>query len=276
MTIVPAVRRTRPRDNALRRPEKTMILHSDDGCRADGENELMYSAFPLPLYDEDPLDDDADDDVPVVTTRRGLMRVALIAGETAARVQRERLDCDPMAWMISPMCLFEGGTAIEACLGKTACLRALVMHGLGLGLDADPSSIDALVDDDDDHNVDVELRPSNVSNVFPFRREGRSGALTRPRLFTSVLVHETDTDLVHAFAATVARSESEAITRMTARHDPSVLAKVEIMEGFDATAPLVQALVSPAMVDMLIQVAQDPASPLAAGLEIAIEQRFAA
>ena len=255
-----------------------MRLHSDDGCHADSDLHLRSRGLLMPMFGEDPLEDDAPDDVPVVTTRRGLMRVALIAGETAARIQREGLDCDPMAWMISPMRVFEGAAALEACLGKQACLRALVMHGLGLELDAEPSAIDALVHEDEDvgpHEESARM-PSNVSNVFPFRREGPNGVRTRPRLFTSSLVHESETGLVHAFGAMVARSESEAIARMVARHDPAVAAKLQVREGFDASAPLVQALVSPALTDMLIQVAIDPASPLAAGLEISIEQQFAA
>ena len=254
-----------------------MTLHSDDGCRVNGGSYLEHPGFFTPSFVEDPFDDDAPDDVPVVTTRRGLMRLALIAGETAARIQREGLDYDPMVWMISPLFVFGGRTALEACLGKEACLRALVMHGLSLDLDADPASIDALVGGEGAEDWGARARmPSNVSNVFPFRREGPAGERIRPRLFTSSLVHETDTGLVHAFAAMVARSEAEAVARMMARHDPEIAGEVEVREGFDASAPLVQALVSPALTDMLIQVAADPAPPLAAGLEIAIEQKFAA
>jgi hypothetical protein len=47
-----------------------------------------------------------------------------------------------------------------------------------------------------------------------------------------------------------------------------------IVEGFDASDPMVEALVAPAVADTLLLVAQDPRSPLAAGLDLNVEQRF--
>jgi hypothetical protein len=49
--------------------------------------------------------------------------------------------------------MFDGLPAIEACGTVDACSRALLVHGLGLGLDPDPEAIDLLVADDE-----VELR----------------------------------------------------------------------------------------------------------------------
>jgi hypothetical protein len=64
--------------------------------------------------------------------------------------------------------------------------------------------------------------------------------------------------------------------RLRARHGSAIAYDVEISEGFDPAAPMAEALVSPAVADMLAQVAADPGSPLAKGLSVYIEQRFAA
>ncbi|MGJ3629334.1 hypothetical protein AB5I41_25235 [Sphingomonas sp. MMS24-JH45] len=56
----------------------------------------------------DPLDADMPGDEVVVTTRRALVRVALVASETGARFQREAIDYDSMAWMLSPRAVFDG------------------------------------------------------------------------------------------------------------------------------------------------------------------------
>jgi len=111
-----------------------------------------------PQYDrwevEDPLGQDSETDVRIVTTRRALCRMAFVAAETAARFEREGIDHDPVAWMMTPRRLFEGRIALEACLERTGFSRAIVLHGLSFGLDALPSQIDELMDDDDDPDVD--------------------------------------------------------------------------------------------------------------------------
>jgi hypothetical protein len=96
----------------------------------------------------DPLDPDSPCDFPVITTRRRLIRLALVAAETGARFQREGMDEDPMAWMLASRELFDGRDAVEAALELQHCNRAILLHGLGLGLDADPAAIDDLCTDD--------------------------------------------------------------------------------------------------------------------------------
>lgn len=44
----------------------------------------------------DPLDEDGDADEIVITTRRAIGRIALVATETATRFQREAVEHDPM------------------------------------------------------------------------------------------------------------------------------------------------------------------------------------
>ena len=94
-------------------------------------------------WDIDPLADDTGGDLMV--TRVGVVRVALVAAEAGARMQRDGLSTDPMDWMLAPRRLFGGRPAIEACMERKNCTAAMLLHGLGLGLDADPALIDALV-----------------------------------------------------------------------------------------------------------------------------------
>lgn len=98
---------------------------------------------------QDPLDPDTRHDRPLIVTRRRLIRLALVAAETGARFQREGLDYDPVAWMLAPREMFEGRDGIEGALGLSGCLRAILLHGLGMGLDADPAVIDELLAEDE-------------------------------------------------------------------------------------------------------------------------------
>lgn len=103
-----------------------------------------HAAFP------DPLDDDEIGDERVVVSRRRLIRLALVASEVGARFEREGVGHDPMAWLLSPRRVFGGGMAIDACLDLGDCTRALVLHGLGLELDATAGELDDLLRDDED------------------------------------------------------------------------------------------------------------------------------
>ncbi|MGA9581652.1 MAG: hypothetical protein WBR13_06755 [Allosphingosinicella sp.] len=97
----------------------------------------------------DPLEADDRGDAPVLTTERRLRRLAIVAADTGARFARERIDHDPMAWLLAPRALFGGRRPLEACQDRTGFLRAALLHGLSLGLDADPGEVDALADDGD-------------------------------------------------------------------------------------------------------------------------------
>lgn len=73
-----------------------------------------------------------------------ILRIVLVAVETGARFQRDGIALDPLAWMVTPRRMFDGRPAIEACGTVDACSRALLVHGLGLGLDPDPEAIELL------------------------------------------------------------------------------------------------------------------------------------
>lgn len=211
----------------------------------------------------DPLDDDRADDAMLLVTRRSLLRMALVATETAARFTRERIDADPMAWMTSPRRLFGGESAIDACLNRTECVRAVLLHGLSLGLDAEPAVIDALaIDDEDEDGCDV-------------LHEGVEALGGAPRLWTTFHVEKQDQGTVQAFEALIANDRLEAEARLRERLGTALADRLDIVEGFDASLPLAQSLLSQALADVLEQVAVDPASPLADGLVISVQQRFA-
>ncbi len=116
--------------------------------------------LPDALVFPEPLDEDLVGDDRVVVTRRRLVRLALVACETGARFERDGVRHDPMAWMLAPRRLFDGKAAIDACLELEGCNRAIVLHGLALGLDADADEIDDLLVDEPgavDGDVDGRL-----------------------------------------------------------------------------------------------------------------------
>ncbi|MDH7639982.1 hypothetical protein [Sphingomonas oryzagri] len=221
---------------------------------------------------DDPMLPDETGDERVGVTRRGLVRLAMVAAEVGARFQREGVAHDPMAWMLSPRAVFDGETAIDACIDLAPAMRAIMLHGLGLGLDATPEEIDDLMADDeggeeDGDDVGIGAIDPPSAHVIPLN----AGS---PRLWTALLVDESDDGIVHAFEAMVAPGPEVARERIRQRHGARIAHGAEIREGFDATQPLAEALVAPAVQDILAMVAVDPASPLAQGLEVTVSQRF--
>ena len=274
----------------------------------DGRHE---AGIGLPVY-EDPLDQDTPSDHAVLATRRGLTRLALIAAETGARFQREGEGHDPMTWLLAPRRLFEGGTAIDAVLGREDFMRALLLHGLSIGLDAEPGAIDLLVDDgpgdgdgdeyddDDDHGevddddagdgiadgdegADASDPDAGADDGWRVGADGgRTGRLRGdqpdggPCLFTATLVHEDGDMMLQAFHASICTDAIEATRRLTWRYGPGPASAAQVTAGFDPTTTFAEALVSPALGDLLRLAAAEPSSPLAAGLDVNLEQRFAA
>jgi DNA polymerase-3 subunit epsilon len=101
----------------------------------------------IPLDDlifDDAMGGDVSTDPLFPVSRRKLCRLALVAVETGARFQREQVPCDPVAWLSTPKAIFRGLVPMDACLDREHFLRATLLHGLSLGLDADPDAIDRL------------------------------------------------------------------------------------------------------------------------------------
>ena len=106
------------------------------------DNRLPAQAHREPA---NPLAPDSSTDVALRITDRQLVRLLLVATETSSRFQREGVGHDALAWMYSPRRLFEGRSAIEAAIHCLPCRRAILLHGLSLGLDADPVRVDRLI-----------------------------------------------------------------------------------------------------------------------------------
>lgn len=219
-----------------------------------------------PFSYEDPLDPDSPADIATPTTRRALIRLALVAAETGARFQREGVAHDPMSWLLAPRALFHGASAIDACLHREGCLRGLLVHALSLGLDADPHAVDALAPADDSG-----ARRPPMPDDDEGGEDGDKASV--PRLFTATVVANRGAETVQAFHASIATGEAEVAGRLRQRLGPDAVG-ARIAAGFDATDPLVEALLSPAISDTLTLIAGDPISPLAAGLDLNVEQRF--
>lgn len=96
----------------------------------------------------DPLAEDHSDDQLVALSHRQLLRLLMIASDTGGRFERSGITVDPVAWLLSPRELFDGCAAVDACVDLKPFIRALVLHGLSIGLDADANEIDALLFDE--------------------------------------------------------------------------------------------------------------------------------
>lgn len=114
----------------------------------------------------DPLDRDHPDDAAITMTERQLIRLLFVAAETGARFARERIEMDPAAWLFAGRRLFHGQAAVVACRERDAFVRALLLHGLSIGLDASPEAVDALVAEGGDIlDVDASaIRPKQAGS----------------------------------------------------------------------------------------------------------------
>jgi hypothetical protein len=212
----------------------------------------------------DPLDADSPFDDVVITTSRALCRLALVATETGARFQREAEPHDPMSWMLAPRKMFGGSTALEACLEREHFMRALLLHGLSLGLDAAPEEIDDLIDD-----------PNEV-RVVGRRRRGTSRAVARLRLYTATVLRSTSGTMLQAFHASVASSVEEFRGRLEEEFGSAAAERAEIRVGFDPAASIVLALVPAPVAKVLRKVDRESAAPAYGNFAVTIEHRLEA
>ncbi len=223
----------------------------------------------------DPLADDAPTDRRVVTTDRAICRVALAAAEAGARFQRDGNPRDAMSWMLAPRKVFDGGSAIEACLQRDACERAVLVHGLGLRLDVERGPVDALMSDDDDDDFDdAEFDYLHGGGLGASGRadRSRSAGSTRLRLYTATLVDTRDNVMIQAFHASMARNVYEVRARLTGRFGPDLAAVADIRPGIHRASPVVVALVSDAVVELIRRMQRDHASPAALTFGVDIQQ----
>lgn len=222
----------------------------------------------------DPLDEDEATDEIVVTTRRAIGRVALVATEAASRFQREAVQHDPMAWMFAPRPVFDGAAAVDACLDRDACMRGILVHGLGLGLDVGRSAVDALLAGDDDDDFDDhafrQLRAERPGRRGQAGR-GRSGRTARVRLYTATIVDTRDNRMTQVFHASLARDASEVRTRLAGRFGPDVAGLADIRLGVHVASPPVVALVPGPVLELIRRMERDCAQPHARTFAVDIE-----
>ncbi len=263
-----------------------MLLHPSNDVIDRAEAALLELGFTAMdaeasalRWECDPLDPDASADVFEPTSPRRLLRLAIAAADVGARFAREGLEHDPVAWMLTPRAVFEGLTPMDACQDLKHFRRSIALHALGLGLDADPHAIDELLaeggsDGEDEHDGDgfeVGDRPDVETS------SGGSVAdelLARPRLLTAWLDVEKEGGRLFAFCAVVTSNPGDLVERLIERYG-SDAENAQFAVGFDHTTPLATAMISDAMADTLALAAADPESPLAAGLDVVVEQRFA-
>lgn len=222
-----------------------------------------------PAFALDPLEHDDPADEVVVASRRALCRVATVAAEAGARFQREASAIDPMDWMLAPRRMFDGEAPLDACLRREPYLKGVLVHGLGLDLDMEGEEIDDLLDGVD---MDFEATGGSVVRDVIERPPGRTG-VRDPRLFSAAFAYRDGRHTVHAFHASLATDEGEIAERLFRRFGASC-ADATVVDGFDPREPIAEALVAPAVARTLALVAATPGSPLAAGLDVTVEQRL--
>lgn len=224
----------------------------------------------------DPLAEDCPyDDMAIITTRRAITRVALVAVETGARFQREGIEHDPMSWMIAPRRLFDGRAAIDACLEREHCLRSILVHGLSLGLDLAPSVVDTLLSegDEDKRRRSRQYLSSKRTAGKKANRSGRK-PLAAPRLYTATIVYSSRNQMLQAFHASIAHEPSEISARLCERFGHSAAGVADIREGFHHSTPVVMALVQEPVAELIRRVAPEADHPLHYDFAVTIEQRI--
>ena len=222
----------------------------------------------------DPLEPDDVDDEVIVTSSQRLLRVAVAAADAGVRFARDSGGQDAAAWMLTPRAVFGGRPAIEACQDLKEFNRSIVLHGLRLGLDADPASLDALLADDGPDHAEVAMAGSgDMKAVMDDPLDVR---LPRPLLLTCWVACDGASDRVFAFCGVVTDRPSDLVDRVIGRYGAEAAATADFQVGFDKSAAMATAMISDAMADTLTMAAADPASPLAQGLDVVVEQRFAA
>jgi hypothetical protein len=218
---------------------------------------------------DDPLDPDLPEDAAVVTTRRALCRVATVAAEAGARFQREASPVDPMGWMLAPRRMFNGVPALEACLDREHFVRAIILHGLSLGMDAEPELLNRLQAADRGEKVPRLARP----------RRGRSRSsrsAPAPQLYCATIAYTGSGVMLQAFHASIARHPGEVVQRLRSRFGDEVVELADLRIGFDPARPLAVALVPEGIAEVLRKVEKDATSPNVASFSVDIEQRLEA
>lgn len=244
-----------------------MGMQQSDGVEAPAPVSYIpprAMAHPAFRWDIDPLEADAPSDQVVVTTRRRLLRLSIAATDVGARFASEGMDGDPAAWMIAPRTLFDDLMPIEACQELAGFNRNALLHGLGLGLDADPSEIDELLSDG---------APIDIDEVDAGERIVPLAMSRTPRLFTCWVEADGGGTGVIGFCALVTDRPADLVERVVDRFGGEAATFATYHVGFDQAMASASAMISPAMTHTLLLAAADPTSAPGSGLDIVVERR---
>lgn len=221
------------------------------------------------------------EDVPVAQTPNGIslkrrletIRLMYIAAVTGARFVGERFNQEPIEWLLKEQCLFDGHSAMEACAQPEGFRRVVLLHGLALGLDAEPKQVAGIPAGEfispAAQRCLAGIPPGRLPELDPWKHEPAS-------LYTSFISADLHGENVQIFCAMIARSPSEVRARLRRRFGVLVEDNAKVRLGFDGSEPLACALVSDAMAHLLSLAADSPTSELARGLDFVVEQRFSA
>jgi hypothetical protein len=201
-----------------------------------------------------------------------LARLSYVASEIGARSVREQADIEPLQWLMEPRRVFEGRTALQACRSEEGFRRAVVLHGMNLGLDVEPAQIAGIPAT----AFLSQAVAAQLSGAPPIDCSEPERWKDVPfELYTCSISADFGPGQVQIFCAMVAHDSREVRNRLRRRYGPLLEDEAHIRLGFDWSEPIACALVSEAMGHLLLLIAQDPNSQLAKGLDFQVEQRFA-
>lgn len=204
---------------------------------------------------------------PNIRTLR-LLHVAVGAG---ARYIRERGPIEPLHWLLTPGKIFDGRCAYDVSRSTEGFRRAVVAQALSLDLNTAPAAV-AGIPAAAFLNDLPGGQTSGDPPIFLIREE--EGERGQPALYTSTISSKVNGAHTHIFCAMIAQSPSAVRQRLRFRYGALLEDAAIVRLGFDWSEPMACSMVSDAMADLLIMAAQNPTSPIAAGLDFQIEQRF--
>ena len=212
--------------------------------------------------------DQPTDDIRVMTQRQ-LTRIVYVAAEAGARFGRQG-SVRAVSWMLAPSPLLNGHAPHLACQDQEMFERAMWLHKVAAPLFVTHSEMLELVAErNDPPHMPAAIRCCGT------RASLADLGLGKVDLFTATVADENAAGHAHIFAAFLAVDEQEARERLEIRLGASLTSAATISRGFDPSEPIAASLLSDAVSHTLIEIAQEPTSALAAGLDLLVEHRFA-
>ena len=235
-------------------------------------------AVPLvvPAIDADPLAPDEDDDPVIMTTERRLRRVAIVAADTGARFERDGIRHDPAAWMLAPRQMFHGARPIDACQSLLGFTRGVLLHGLSLGLDADPATLDDLSAADDDYERDAECEVEDRTGGSGHDDDHADHADLE--LYTCVIEEPHGTSGRRSIVVVAMTAESDEIVRdrIALRFGERAAVEALVERGVEDEDERITRLVPPAIMQRLERIATHGPDETDVGFEYVVEVTVAA